>query len=185
MILVSALIGAGIVAALWAVREHGLSFVAQRPEDYADTEPRFIPQVHLNGPIACEGVIYGPMGRVVSRFEGDFEGMWDGKRGILKEHFRYAKGDTQDREWTLTFEGDKLKAEAPDLVGTGEGVLSGSTLRLKYKIRLEEDSGGHVLSVTDWLYLSPDGKIVNRSQFRKFGIRVAELVAVMRPKDMG
>jgi hypothetical protein len=31
------------------------------------------------------------------------------------------------------------------------------------------------------MYLAPNGNIVNRSQFRKFGIKVAELVATMRP----
>jgi len=34
--------------------------------------------------------------------------------------------------------------------------------------------------VTDWMYLAPNGVVVNRSQFRKFGIKVAELVATMR-----
>lgn len=33
-----------------------------------------------------------------------------------------------------------------------------------------------------WMYLSDNGTILNRSQFRKFGIRVAEMVATMRPK---
>jgi hypothetical protein len=33
------------------------------------------------------------------------------------------------------------------------------------------------------MYLTPGGVIVNRSQFRKFGIRVAELVATMRKVD--
>ena len=42
-------------------------------------------------------------------------------------------------------------------------------------------SGGHVLDVLDWMYLLPNGTIMNRSQFRKFGIKVAELVATMRP----
>ncbi len=40
---------------------------------------------------------------------------------------------------------------------------------------------GHVLDVTDWMYLMENGTIMNRSQFRKFGIKVAELVATMRP----
>jgi hypothetical protein len=31
------------------------------------------------------------------------------------------------------------------------------------------------------MYLMPNGTIINRSQFRKFGIKVAELVATMRP----
>jgi hypothetical protein len=34
------------------------------------------------------------------------------------------------------------------------------------------------------MYLMENGAIMNRSQFRKFGIKVAELVATMRPAGM-
>jgi hypothetical protein len=40
-----------------------------------------------------------------------------------------------------------------------------------------------VLDATDWMYLVDNGTIMNRSQFRKFGFTVAELVATMRKKD--
>jgi hypothetical protein len=52
---------------------------------------------------------------------------------------------------------------------------------LRYRIRLTPEAGGHVLDVTDWMYLMENGTIMNRSQFRKFGIKLAELVATMRP----
>jgi hypothetical protein len=48
---------------------------------------------------------------------------------------------------------------------------------------MAESAGGHVLDVTDWMYLMENGTIMNRSQFRKFGIKVAELVATMRKKE--
>ena len=61
--------------------------------------------------------------------------------------------------------------------------MSGSAVQLKYRIRLPEESGGHVLDTVDWMYLAPNGTVMNRSQFRKFGIPVAELVATMRKVD--
>ena len=54
-------------------------------------------------------------------------------------------------------------------------------LKLSYRIKLPPEAGGHTLDVTDWMYLVENGTIINRSQFRKFGIKVAELVATMRP----
>ena len=57
-------------------------------------------------------------------------------------------------------------------------------MQLRYAIRLTDAAGGHVLHTTDWMYLLENGTIVNRSQFRKFGIKVAELVATIRPKGM-
>ena len=68
-------------------------------------------------------------------------------------------------------------------MGTGQGRQSGPTVLLRYNIRLPKDAGGHVLNTVDWMYLTPNGTIMNRSQFRKFGIKVAELVATMRPKE--
>ena len=180
----SFLLGMAFVLGAAAVIGRFWSFKAQRPEDYADGQPAFDIRRHLNGPILCEGVIYGPTGRVTSRFVGDFMARWDGNVGVMTEQFRYDSGTVQNREWTLTLGNDgSIKAEAPDVVGTGTGQQTGSAVVLNYKIRLTEEAGGHVLTTTDWMYLAPNGAIVNRSQFRKFGIKVAELVATMRPKE--
>ena len=90
----------------------------------------------------------------------------------------------QDRKWTFTLGNDgSIKAMAPDVVGVGQGRAEGPGVQLKYRIKLEKDAGGHVLNVTDWMYLMENGTIMNRSQFTKFGIKVAELVATMRKKD--
>ncbi len=173
--------GAAAVAVLIWLRSRFFDFHGQSPEHYAGTEPRFDLREVFDGPLACEGVIYGPFGRVVSRFTAEMHGSWDGASGTLSEHFRYDSGATQERAWRLTLEeGGRIRAEADDLEGVGSGAQSGSAVRLQYRIRLPENAGGHVLDVTDWMYLVGDGRIINRSQFSKFGIRVAELVATMR-----
>ena len=174
--------GAVIALTLVALWTRSLTFAAQKPSDYAGKGPDFNLREHLNGPILCEGVIYGPTGRVTSRFVADFHATWDGNIGTMTETFRYDSGATQERQWTLTLGNDgRIKAEAPDVVGAGEGVQQGPGVQLKYRIRLPEDAGGHVLDTIDWMYLVENGTIMNRSQFRKFGIKVAELVATMRP----
>jgi hypothetical protein len=87
----------------------------------------------------------------------------------------------QDRVWTLHLsENGAIRAEAPDVVGTGTGTAAGSAVHMDYTIRLTPEAGGHVLQVTDWMYLMENGTIMNRSQFSKFGVTVAELVATLR-----
>ncbi len=160
------------------------SFYAQTPADYQAQQPAFDIRERFNGPLHCEGVIYGPLGRVTSRFVAEFNAKWDGNVGVMKEVFHYDSGSVQNREWTLTLNDDgRILAQAPDLVGDGSGKQSGSSVLLKYTIKLTEDAGGHALDVTDWMYLMENGVIMNRSQFRKFGIKVAELVATMRPAN--
>ena len=162
-----------------------VSFRAQRSEDYATTGPDFDIRDVLNGPLLCEGVIYGPMGRVSARFVAEMNATWEGDTGSMTEEFRYDTGTVLHREWTLTVgEGGHIVATAPDIIGQGHGQQTGAGVRLNYAIRLPESSGGHVVQAVDWMYLMENGAIINRSEFRKFGIRVAELVATMRPMQM-
>ncbi len=176
------LLGALAVLALLLLKGRFASFMAQSPDDYTDG-PLFNMREVFNGPIECEGVIYGPTGRVTSRFEADFVASWDGNIGTVKEEFRYDSGNVQHREWKFTLGNDgSIQAEAPDVIGVGSGMQKGSAVQLNYNIKLTDEAGGHVLSTTDWMYMTPNGNVMNRSQFRKFGIKVAELVATMRPK---
>ena len=177
--------GVLIAWGIWYTVQRLWTFRAQAPDDYAAAPGEMLDlRTHLNGPIVCEGVIYGPTGRVTSRFVGEFEARWEGNHGVMTEHFRYSDGSTQDREWQLTLGNDgRIRALAADVIGEGTGQQSGPTAQLRYRIRLPEESGGHVLDTHDWMYLAPNGTIVNRSQFRKFGIKVAELVATMRRKE--
>ena len=182
-ILLGFLLGMIAIGALVWARARYLGFAGQAPDDYTANQPEFDIRKVLNGPLLCEGVIIGPPGRVTSRFVADFEARWDGNRGTMTEHFRYDSGTEQIREWRLTVEpGGRIRAEADDLEGAGSGRQAGSGVCLNYAIRLPEGAGGHVLDVVDWMYLMDNGSIMNRSQFRKFGFKVAELVATMRPK---
>ncbi|TDK48797.1 DUF3833 domain-containing protein [Antarcticimicrobium luteum] len=164
------------------IARRALSFGAQRPRDYRGTGPAIDLRRSLNGPLTCEGVIFGPAGRVTSRFTARMHGAWDGASGRLSESFLYSTGARQDRAWDLRLgEDGRFSATAADVIGVARGEVSGAAIRMTYRLRLPADAGGHVLSVTDWLYLGENGTILNRSEMRKFGIKVAELFAVMRP----
>ncbi|MGL5010256.1 MAG: DUF3833 domain-containing protein [Paracoccaceae bacterium] len=179
--LIPFLLGAALITAALILRRRLWSFQAQRPADLAAAGPRFDLRQHLNGPILCEGVIYGPTGRIASRFVAHMTGSWDGNTGTLTERFHYDSGTVQDRVWTLHLTPDgRIRAEAPDVIGSGTGQAAGAAVHMNYRIRLTPEAGGHVLNVTDWMYLMENGTIMNRSQFSKFGITVAELVATMR-----
>lgn len=174
-------LGVGLMFVIKRIAGFFAGFTAQKPEDYADEDTVFDIREHLNGPIACDGVIYGPLGRVTSRFVGEFHAEWTGNSCVMREEFRYDSGTVQTREWNLTLgEKGRIRAEASDVIGVGTGQQSGSAVQLKYRIRLPVSAGAHVLDSVDWMYLTPNGTIVNRSQFRKFGFKVAELVATMR-----
>lgn len=165
--------------ALWLP---GLTF-RLRPHNALETaNPALDIRDHLAGPLISEGVIYGPMGRVASRFVADMQGAWQSNEGELNEAFRFASGQTQTRTWRLKIASDgTVTGIAHDILGPAKGWQSGAALCLTYRIKLAPEEGGHVLNVTDWMYLMENGTIMNHSQMRKFGVKVAELIATIRP----
>ena len=161
------------------------SFKAQKSTDYADQLPVFDIRQVLNGEMLTEGIIYGPTGKVSSRFVATMNAEWAGTKGTMTEHFVYSSGREQDRAWAFSMTGDDgaFTATAPDIIGVAHGQQMGAAVRLTYKIKLPEDAGGYILNVVDWMYLLDNGTVMNRSEFRKFGIKVAELVATFRPVE--
>jgi len=153
-----------------------------RPEAFAGQQPQFDLRRHLNGDMISEGVIYGPTGRVSSRFVARMKGEWFGSNGRLSESFTFAGAGERERLWHLTLQNDgTFTAEADDIIGAATGRFDGPALKMRYRLRLPEAGGGHVLDVVDWLYLMENGTIMNRSEMRKFGMKVGELIATIRP----
>lgn len=179
------IVGFVIALLLLAVKSRFASFSAQLPSDYADGNT-FDIREHLNKPLLCEGVIYGPLGRVSSRFVANMNCAWSGDDCNMTEEFHYGSGNIQHRKWSLNLSEDgTIKATAPDVIGVGYGQQNGSAVVLNYRISLTPEAGGHILDVTDWMYLMENGTIMNRSEFRKFGLKVGELIATMRPQVLG
>ena len=177
------LLGAALAVGAVVLRRHHAAFYGQSPDDYQEGYPVIDIQKHLTGEMICEGVIFGPMGRVTSTFAADFDIKWDGDAGIMDEHFRYNDGSTQVRQWRLAVgEDGSFEMRADDVPGVGKGKMSGGAVQMIYPITLPESAGGHTLSCVDWMYLTPDGTVMNRSQFRKYGVKVAELIATIREK---
>lgn len=175
------LLGAASAAGLFWTWTRLWSFRGQEPMDYEGERVVFDLRRHLSGDFICDGLIFGPFGRVVSRFTADFSVTWTGAEAVMTERFSYDSGEVQHREWHLNLSDDgRIEAWADDVPGGGRGRQAGSAVNLRYRIRLLPTAGGHVLDVNDWMYLLENGVIVNRSQFRKFGVRVAELVATIR-----
>ncbi len=180
------ILGVCSVLVVWVSLNSLWGFSQQKPSDYESNGPKLDFRTVMQGHFLCEGLVYDFRGKVVARFKADMHGEFEGSTGTLKEHFIYASGREDNREWTLSFNDDgSFTATAPDIVGIAIGQQSGNTVKLTYKIKLPQDAGGHVLSATDWMYLTDHGTLINRSEMRKYGIKVAELFAVMKHRDLG
>lgn len=173
------LLGMGIVIAVFYTIQSLWSFSAQRLRDYASEKPALDLREALRGNFTANGLIYDYTGRVNTRFTAQMRGEFTDEKGTLDEDFQYSHGQTDKRKWEITFlEDGKFYATAADVIGRAEGAQKGNAAVMRYRLKLPERSGGHVLNVVDWMYLLDDGTVINRSEMRKFGIKVAELFAV-------
>ena len=108
-------------------------------------------------------------------------GRWSGPKGTLTEHFTYSDGTETEREWRIAFaDGGCFRATAHDVVGEAVGRQAGNAAVMRYRLRIPRGRHGIVIAMEDWLFLMPDGVLLNRTRMSKFGLKVGELVVAFR-----
>ena len=146
-------------------------------EQFSNTEPKLVLEDYFSGQTKAFGILLGRNGAVKRQFVVDLEGTWNGSVLTLKEDFLWSDGEKQQRVWTVkkidehTYEGT-----APDVVGTARGRQFGSALSWSYVLRVPVGSSTYDITFDDWMYLGPDGVLINRAVMTKLGFRVGELV---------
>ena len=157
------------------------SFKNQKIAQFKSDSKIFDIRKVLEGNMVAEGMVYGISGRLSSTFTAQFLGNWANNEGSFIENFQFSTGKNQIRNWNLIIDSNgKIIGTADDIIGKAVGQQYGSAVMLSYKLKLSEDLGGHVIKVIDWMHLLENDTIFNRSEFRKFGFKVGELVATFR-----
>ena len=157
------------------------SFKNQKISQFKSDSKIFDIRKVLEGNMVAEGMVYGISGRLSSTFTAQFLGNWVNNEGSFIENFQFSTGKNQIRKWNLIIDSNgKIIGTADDIIGKAVGQQYGSAVMLSYKLKLSEDLGGHVIKVIDWMHLLENDTIFNRSEFRKFGFKVGELVATFR-----
>lgn len=135
---------------------------------------------YFNGTLWADGLLLDRRGRVRRRFHVDMRGQWAGDWGRLHEAFVFDDGERQQRTWSLRRlpEQDgvrRYEATAGDVVGTARGHARGHELRWNYVLAVPV--GGRVFHVRmdDRMYLLGERVLINRTEMRKFGVRVGTL----------
>lgn len=153
-------------------------------DDYQDMQPRADLKEFFNGPIKAWGIVQDWNGKVVSRFDVDMVGSWQGNQGKLEEDFTYYDGSTQRRVWHITKTAeDQYIGKADDIIGEASGETKGNAVRWAYQMDVPVDDTTYRLTFDDWMWQMNDGVLINRSYLKKFGITVAELTLFMQKQD--
>ncbi len=117
-------------------------------------------------------------GKVRQRFVVDINGEWDGKVLTLSEDFTYEDDSKEQRIWKLAKTGQETwEGTAAGVQGVAQGEERGDTFNWAYTIDLPLPDGGTTrVSFDDWMWLLPDGRLLNKAYMSRFGITLGEVI---------
>ena len=119
---------------------------------------------------------------MITRFEADIIGSWEGNTGTLDETFTYLEsGENQKRIWKITKLDDlNYTGTAGDIIGVATGKQYGNAVNWVYSMDVPVGKRTVRLKFDDWLW-SMDKKVAfNRSYLKKFGFTVAEITLFLQ-----
>ena len=150
-------------------------------EHYANQKPTLDLREYLNGDVEAWGVLINRDGSADPQFFVKMKGKWNGNDGTLAEEFTYTTGEKKTRLWHFHFTDDhNFTGTAADVVGNGVGKQYGNAVNMKYVLQVPRDGKTIDIDMDDWLYRIDEKHVINRTEMRKFGFKVGELVISFR-----
>lgn len=148
-------------------------------EHYAGTTPRLDIGEYFDGETRAWGMVQDYRGEVQRRFTVVIDGTLDGDTLTLDERFTYQDGETDRRVWTFERQDDATwLGRANDVEGPVEARQAGHVFNMRYRLPVEVSGRELTFTMDDWMYLQPDGRLINRTAMSKFGVTLAEITIV-------
>jgi hypothetical protein len=148
-------------------------------DHYRDSEPRLDLFDYFAGKSYAWGQLQSRSGELKRRFFVDITGTIEGDRLTLDEQFTYDDGEKQQRIWVIErIAANRYQGRADDVIGTAYGQTAGAVFNWRYTLDLPYGKRSIHLQFDDWMFLQPDGVMINRAEITKWGVRVAEVTLV-------
>lgn len=154
---------------------------SMKPEQFAEAEPKLRVEEYFLGQTRGWGIFEDRFGDLRRQFVVDIDGAWQGDTFVMEERFRYSDGETDTRTWRIARLGeDRYEGRAGDVIGVAEGVAAGNALNWRYEMDLKVGDGTWRVKFDDWMFLQPDGILVNRARVSKWGIAIGEVTLMFQ-----
>lgn len=152
------------------------------PGKYQQLKPAMVIEQFFNGKIKAWGIIQDRSGDILSKFDVDMVGTWQGNEGKLVEDFKYYdSGKTQHRVWQIKKIDDKnYTGKAGDIIGIAKGTAHGNAINWHYEMEIPVKNSKYKMKFDDWMWAMNGDTVINRSYLKKFGITFAELTIFMQ-----
>tara|TARA_B100001248_G_scaffold262427_1_gene258366 strand:- start:24489 stop:25004 length:516 start_codon:yes stop_codon:yes gene_type:complete len=165
----------------WIIAIFFLGCSSHSVKDYKANKPEFKIKEFFNGDLKAHGTVLSRSGKLLSTFVVDMKGSWNGNEGVLDEDFVYSDGRKDKRIWRLKVKNDgSIEGRADDVNGVADGKIAGNAFHFTYSIQLPIDGEIYNLDFEDWMYLVDKNTLMAKTDMRKFGFKVGEILIVMR-----
>jgi len=146
-------------------------------EDYKQYKPEFKLFDYFQGKTRGWGMFQDRSGNLKRQFVVDINGfVTNAGELVLEEDFVWSDGERSRRVWTITRKApNHFIGKAADVIGEAKGVSAGNALNWKYDLLLPVDDKTYEVSFDDWMFLQPDGVLLNRAKMSKFGFKLGEV----------
>ena len=151
--------------------------------NYTNNKPSFDMFDYFSGNIRGWGMVQDRKGELLRQFVVDIKGTLNSEgQLVLAEKFHWNDGEISQRTWTISKEGSSnLSGTAGDVIGKATGSVAGNALNWSYQVEIPVSGRTWKISFDDWMFLQPDGVLLNRAEMSKFGFRVGEVtIAFMK-----
>lgn len=148
-------------------------------EDYADSEPRLDIAEYFAGTTRGWGMVQDYSGEVQRQFTVDIKGSYEDGILTLDESFLFSNGETDQRVWEFVrIDTHRWVGTASDVEGQVEARQYGHAFHMRYPLEIAIDDRMITFTMNDWMYLQPDGRLINRTDMQKFGFTLGEITLV-------
>ena len=152
--------------------------------DFENSEPRLLIEEYFDGHTRAWGIFEDRFGTLRRQFVVDIEGSWDGTELVLREDFVFSDGELDQRTWRITkLDEHRYEGRADDVVGMADGESWGNALNWSYKIDLRMGDDTMRVRFDDWMFLQPDGVLMNRARVSKWGFEIGQVTLTFMKTD--
>lgn len=155
-----------------------------QPQDFEGTGPQLKVEEYFLGETRAWGIFEDRFGKLRRQFVVDITGTMDGDVLILDERFDYADGEKDRRVWRIQkMDEHNYEGRADDVIGVAKGIAYGNALNWSYDLDLQIGENKVRVHFNDWMFLQPDGVLMNRARVSKWGFEIGEVTLMFKRPD--
>jgi len=152
-----------------------------RARDFKSKGPPLDPKAYFSGHVRSWGMVEGRNGKVSDQFSTQMHGVPRPDGLLLRQDFTFASGKKEHRVWDIrVVDAHHFEGRANDSVGLAHGEAWGNAFEWNYTLAVPVK--GHTINVNfrQIMLLQPGGVLLNRVQYRKFGLRLGTISEFFR-----